>query len=73
MLSREAEIEYADETSPSIYMRFELTSKPAGLESFDGRTRFAVQMGMGALLAHAFAPIGLQASVQLATGRRHLV
>ena len=36
----EAEIEYGDETSPSIYVRFELTSKPAGLESFDGPVDF---------------------------------
>lgn len=32
----EAEIEYSDETSPSIFVRFEMTSKPAGLENFDG-------------------------------------
>ena len=32
----EAEIEYADEVSPSIYVRFELVGKPAGLEAFDG-------------------------------------
>ena len=38
----EAEIEYADETSPSIYVRFELTSKPAGLESFDGPVDFVI-------------------------------
>ena len=29
----EAEIEYSDETSPSIFVRFEMTSKPAGLEN----------------------------------------
>ncbi|MBE6469979.1 MAG: isoleucine--tRNA ligase [Coriobacteriaceae bacterium] len=38
----EAEIEYSDETSPSIYVRFELTSKPAGLESFDGPVDFII-------------------------------
>lgn len=38
----EAEIEYADETSPSIYVRFELTSKPAGLEFFDGPVDFVI-------------------------------
>ena len=38
----EAEIEYSDETSPSIYVRFELTSKPAGLESFDGPVDFVI-------------------------------
>ncbi len=38
----EAEIEYSDETSPSIYVRFELTSKPVGLESFDGPVDFVI-------------------------------
>ncbi len=38
----EAEIEYADETSPSIYVRFELTSKPRGLEDFDGPVDFII-------------------------------
>ncbi len=38
----EAEIEYSDEASPSIYVRFELTSKPAGLESFDGPVDFVI-------------------------------
>ena len=38
----EAEIEYGDETSPSIYVRFELTSKPAGLENFDGPVDFVI-------------------------------
>ena len=38
----EAEIEYGDETSPSIYVRFELTSKPAGLEGFDGPVDFII-------------------------------
>ncbi len=32
----EAEIEYADEVSPSIYVRFELLEKPGGLAGFDG-------------------------------------
>ncbi len=38
----EAEIEYSDETSPSIFVRFELTSKPAGLEGFDGPVDFII-------------------------------
>ena len=38
----EAEIEYGDETSPSIYVRFELTTKPAGLETFDGPVDFVI-------------------------------
>ena len=38
----EAEIEYSDEVSPSIYVRFELTSKPAGLEPFDGPVDFII-------------------------------
>ena len=38
----EAEIEYGDEPSPSIYVRFELTSKPAGLENFDGPVDFVI-------------------------------
>ena len=38
----EAEIEYGDETSPSIYVRFELTTKPAGLEGFDGPVDFVI-------------------------------
>ncbi len=32
----EAEIEYADEMSPSVYVRMALTSVPCGLESFNG-------------------------------------
>ncbi len=32
----------ADETSPSIYVRFEMTSKPAGLENFDGPVDFII-------------------------------
>ena len=38
----EAEIEYSDETSPSIFVRFEMTSKPAGLENFDGAVDFII-------------------------------
>ncbi|MBY4796803.1 isoleucine--tRNA ligase [Collinsella sp. AGMB00827] len=38
----EAEIEYADEVSSSIYVRFELTSKPAGLERFAGPVDFII-------------------------------
>lgn len=38
----EAEIEYSDETSPSIFVRFEMTSKPAGLENFDGPVDFII-------------------------------
>ena len=34
----EAEIEYADETSPSIYVRFALTSVAPGLEAYEGAT-----------------------------------
>ena len=34
----EAEIEYGDEVSPSIYVRFVLTSTPAGLENYAGKT-----------------------------------
>lgn len=32
----EAEIEYSDEVSPAIFVRFKLTSVPAGLEDFAG-------------------------------------
>lgn len=32
----EAEIEYSDEVSPAIYVRFELSSTPCGLEDFSG-------------------------------------
>ena len=38
----EAEIEYGNETSPSIFVRFELTSKPAGLESYAGPVDFII-------------------------------
>lgn len=34
----EAEIEYGDEVSPSIYVRFALTSVPRGLEAYAGAT-----------------------------------
>ncbi|WP_077597814.1 isoleucine--tRNA ligase [Olsenella urininfantis] len=33
----EAEIEYGDEVSPAIFVRFEMTTVPAGLEAFAGR------------------------------------
>lgn len=33
----EAEIEYADETSPAIFVRFEMTTVPAGLEAWAGK------------------------------------
>ena len=33
----EAEIEYGDETSPAIFVRFEMTTVPAGLEAWDGK------------------------------------
>ncbi len=38
----EAEIEYGPETSPSIFVAFELTSRPAGLEGFDGPVDVAI-------------------------------
>ncbi|MCI1665443.1 MAG: isoleucine--tRNA ligase [Atopobiaceae bacterium] len=38
----EAEIEYSDETSPSIYVRFVLTSCPAGLEAMEGKVDVVV-------------------------------
>ena len=38
----EAEIEYADETSPSIYVRFEIVDAVPGLENFDGPVDFAI-------------------------------
>ena len=38
----EAEIEYSDETSPSIYVRFVLTSVPKGLESYAGKVDVVV-------------------------------
>lgn len=33
----EAEIEYSDEVSPAIFVRFELTSIPSGLEAYQGK------------------------------------
>ena len=33
----EAEIEYSDEVSPAIFVRFEMTTVPAGLEAYEGR------------------------------------
>ena len=33
----EAEIEYGDETSPAIFVRFEMTTVPAGLEAWEGK------------------------------------
>ena len=40
----EAEIEYGDETSPSIYVRFELVEgeRPAGLEDYEGPVDFII-------------------------------
>ena len=32
----EAEIEYSDEVSPAIFVRFEMTTVPAGLEAYEG-------------------------------------
>ena len=34
----EAEIEYGDEVSPAIFVRFELTTVPEGLEAYAGKT-----------------------------------
>jgi isoleucyl-tRNA synthetase len=33
----EAEIEYGDEVSPAIFVRFEMTTVPEGLEAYEGR------------------------------------
>ena len=38
----EAEIEYGDEVSPAIYVRFEMTTVPAGLEAWEGRLDVAI-------------------------------
>ena len=38
----EAEIEYSDESSPAIYVRFELTSVPEGLEAHAGAIDVAI-------------------------------
>jgi len=38
----EAEIEYGDEVSPAIFVRFEMTTTPAGLEAWEGRLNVAI-------------------------------
>ncbi|MDO5118590.1 MAG: class I tRNA ligase family protein, partial [Coriobacteriales bacterium] len=38
----EAEIEYGDEVSPAIFVRFEMTTTPAGLEAWEGRLDVAI-------------------------------
>ncbi len=38
----EAEIEYGDEVSPAIFVRFELTTVPEGLEAWEGRLDVAI-------------------------------
>ncbi len=38
----EAELEYSDEVSPAIYVRFELTSTPDGLEAFADKVDVAI-------------------------------
>ena len=38
----EAEIEYGDETSPAIFVRFEMTTVPEGLEAYEGRLDVAI-------------------------------
>ena len=38
----EAEIEYGDETSPAIFVRFEMTTVPAGLEAWEGKLDVAI-------------------------------
>ena len=38
----EAEIEYSDETSPAIFVRFVMTTVPAGLEAWEGRLDVAI-------------------------------
>ncbi len=38
----EAEIEYGDEVSPAIFVRFEMTTTPAGLEAWDGKLDVAI-------------------------------
>ena len=38
----EAEIEYGDEVSPAIFVRFEMTTVPAGLEAWEGRLDVAI-------------------------------
>ena len=38
----EAEIEYGDEVSPAIFVRFEMTTVPAGLEAWEGKLDVAI-------------------------------
>ena len=38
----EAEIEYGDEVSPAIFVRFEMTTVPAGLEEWEGKLDVAI-------------------------------
>ncbi len=38
----EAEIEYGDEISPAIFVRFEMTTVPAGLEAWEGKLDVAI-------------------------------
>ncbi len=38
----EAEIEYSDEVSPAIFVRFEMTTTPAGLEAWEGKLDVAI-------------------------------
>ncbi len=38
----EAEIEYSDEVSPAIFVRFELTTTPEGLEAYEGAVDVAI-------------------------------
>ena len=38
----EAEIEYSNEVSPAIFVRFEMTTTPAGLESYEGKMDVAI-------------------------------
>ncbi|MBQ3386408.1 MAG: isoleucine--tRNA ligase, partial [Eggerthellaceae bacterium] len=38
----EAEIEYGDEVSPAIFVRFEMTTTPAGLEAWAGKLDVAI-------------------------------
>ncbi len=38
----EAEIEYGDEVSPAIFVRFEMTTTPAGLEAWEGKLDVAI-------------------------------
>ena len=38
----EAEIEYSNEVSPAIFVRFEMTTTPVGLESYEGKMDVAI-------------------------------